>query len=224
MLFSFRRKLLLVLFILLLILTIPIGLYYFILSDPQIRTLQNEGIEIANQYPDYISEERINNNFTILKNKKESEKNRYTALSNLAFFFGSGYSDSNDPQVRKYVLKLGEYANKNYPNQYVKANFNPFCQDSTCGPKTPVEITNLINDIDRNPKISESDKLFIIKNLQNTSYMEEDDPEAKFYFYLQTYIELSNQASTASTSSVTKLAEDLKTFIKAKYPKESEGL
>lgn len=220
----FRSKILLIFIALIFVLIIPIGLYFFILTDPQLRSLQNEGIEITNQYPDYISEERVNNNFLILKNKDESEKNRYTALSNLAFFFGSGYSDSNDPRVRNFVLKLGEYANKNYPNQYVKANFNPFCQDSTCGPKIPTEITNLINDIDRNSKITESDKLFIIKNLQNTAYMEEDDPEAKFYFYLQTYIELSNQASVASTSSVTKLADDLKTFIKAKYPKESEGL
>ncbi len=224
LLFGFRRKILLIFLSLILVLVIPIGMYYFILTDSQLRSLQNEGIEITNQYSDYISEERVNNNFAILKNKNESEKSKYTALTNLAFFFGSGYSDSNDARVREYVLKLGNYANKNYPNQYKKATFNLFCQDSTCGPKTPVEITKLINDINNTTSIAESDKTFIVKNLENTSYMEDSDPESKFYFYLQTYIELSNQASVASTSSVTKLADDLKSFLKTKYPKESEGL
>ena len=57
-----------------------------------------------------LTEEGLDN----LNNKSLSDPERYKALKNIAFHFSSAYSSSRNPELRKYVNSLNDFAKKNF--------------------------------------------------------------------------------------------------------------
>lgn len=214
-------KFFLLLLIILTILIILAGIYLLNTKSSFPIELEREGGKIAYLYPGSINQARVEEKFKILENKKLSAEERYKALDNLSFFFQSLYGNTNDPKVRTYIKELGVYAQKEFPKLYVKAVFNPICQDPSCGQIISSDIKKVISSIESS-KIDPQDKERLIKNLTNAGYAKNEDREYKSYVYNQVLADLNSIADISSSSSILEISKDLSSFIKKEYPEESK--
>lgn len=221
----FRYKKLLLIPVLALLILIPIIFYLLsnrgINKNDELSLLKKESEQIVYTYPNAINPARVEEKFAILEDKKNSDEARYLALDNLAFFFGSAYSDTNNPRIRKYLLDLGKYGEKEFPSLYKKGSFNTVCQDPTCAPPTPEEIKSIISQI-KSSNMPKENIERINKNLTNASMVEDDAEDFKFYVYNQAYIEIKSQADSSSSSALFKIYEDLGLFLSKKFPENWE--
>ncbi|MBP9716871.1 MAG: hypothetical protein KBD51_02905 [Candidatus Levybacteria bacterium] len=217
----FRYKKLLLIPVLTFLILIPIIFYLLsnrgINKNDELTLLKKESDQIVYIYPDAINPSRVEEKFAILEDKKNTNEARYSALDNLAFFYGSAYSDTNNPRIKKYLLDLGKYGEKEFPTLYKKGPFNPVCQDTTCAPATPEEIKSIISQI-KSSDMPKEDMERINKNLANASMVENDAQDFKFYVYNQTYTEIKNIADASSSSALLKAHEDLGLFLAKTYP------
>ncbi len=200
--------------------TIFFGIFYLRNREEipdELTLLDREGGKISYLYPNYISQVRVEEKFKILHDKKLTEQERYSALDNLAFFFGSAYSDTNDAKIRKYLVNLGKYGEKEFPALFKKGPFNPVCQDPSCAPPTPEEIKSIITQI-KSSDAPKEDIERITKALSNASMVEDDAEDFKFYAYNQAYTDIKSVADTSSSSALLKTHEDLGIFLSKKYP------
>lgn len=148
----------------------------------------------------------------ILNNAKLSDKERYEALKDIAFYFGVAYAASHDPQFRKNIITIMDYAKNNFSNLYEEEFFATGCADPECGEQKDDEFKKIEQEINESG-ISLEYLNTTTKNLEQAIYMPADEVDEKKYgFGLvidQLYIQNNPLASAA--------AEHLKSYVEEKY-------
>ena len=185
--------------------------------------LQTRALQLTKTVPDSINLNRVKQKIEIAADKTLTEKERYEALYAISFFMGIAYTDSNNPEFRKYTADLGEYARKASPSLYKKNEFNLLCQDSTCAPPVPNEIKIIISKIDSS-KLSTRDKEAIVGSLKSISYLEEKSKTEKASLYIGVAEDLKKIAKVSTSSAILNISNELDDFVKKKYPQDFEEI
>lgn len=213
-----KRSLILILIPLLIILILSlIGIYYFInanrLTDS--KQVSTKIKEISQKNKSSLDYGRIEKQLEILNNEKLSSKERYIALENIAFYFATSYAAVKNPEYRKFVSSLGDYAKQNFPDQYKDSTFNLGCSDAQCGEKPDQEFKQIQKEINE-AGIEKAYLDTINRNLEQAGFIpsqsEIDKTEKKFGYSLviDNLLFFNNPKASAA-------AEHLREYANKKY-------
>jgi hypothetical protein len=153
----------------------------------------------------------------ILNNPSLTDEQRYAGLSNLVFYFATGYSITYDPKLREIVRNdLNNLAKNMFPDQYEEGYFELPCTDPTCGDSADSELLAIQKEIKELDLIPEYHNT-INSNLQQTIYLsEKDNKDDKMYGFAIVISGLEIEGVNTASESAKKLRE----YVKKKYDVE----
>ena len=222
-----KIKLLLISLLLIFFVTIIFLSSYIIYKDGKIRSLQKSADSFAesvrkdssSRNKDGKIPEQVEQQLKIVVDLKSPKKNRYIALTNLAFFYSNEYALTNDPSVRQVSSNiLGGYAKDNFSDLYNESVFNFICADPKCGQPIPSEVKKVLDLIDKNTTMSNIAKSTISKNLKNAGHMTDKD---EGLFGLQLSL---NQLKREGTPEASEAAKILLDYMKKEYNYSEKSL
>lgn len=104
---------------------------------------------------------------------KDDKQVGYRAVSNMVQGWGLEYTKTNNPKVREFIQKSGEFAKKYYSDQFNESDFFVLCLDETCG---KLEYKPEVLKIQKQAEQAElgPNKEGIISAIKNASYVSDE--------------------------------------------------
>ena len=212
-----NKKILLLILTVILLLVIPVLIYFLYFqkigggnkSDVKDTNIITGGILTnVGKNKIHFNEVQVREALDRLNNGSLSDLDRYEALKDLAFYFGTAYAASHKPELREYVNSLKSFAKDNFPKYYEEGLFDVGCADSVCGEKPDEEIKQIQKEI--NEAGIDADHLNTInKNLEQASYIPASEVDKKYGFTLVLH-QLDQQNNPKASAAAMHLKDYLK--------------
>lgn len=162
-----------------------------------------------------------------VSNINNPKDKRYTALRNAFSFWGSIYSETNNPNLRPVFEDFKNVAKANFPETYEEPLFSYPCQDLKCNNSPlPPKILNIIEEI-KTSKIENYGKEFAVQDITNTGFMLEktkEEKEAKALGYLIVVDIIRGNGAFTRTGMNNKIADEIRKFVEESYSEEFKKL